>query len=82
MPFIGLADVGSKVAGLYHQEVNWLKMGRMPAVLVIDRHGRVRFSQYGESMSDIPENGELFAVLDQINAEEPSIETESAHGHS
>lgn len=82
MPFIGLADVGSKVAGLYHQELNWLKMGRMPAALVIDRQGRVRFLQYGESMADIPENGELFAVLDQINTEEPSIELESAHGYS
>ncbi len=67
MPFPGLADVGSKAAGQFGQEVKWLKLGRMPAVLIIDREGRIRYSQYGQSMQDIPENAEVLAALDRIN---------------
>ncbi|NTV36371.1 MAG: peroxiredoxin family protein [Anaerolineaceae bacterium] len=67
MPFIGLADIRSQVASLYHQEVNWFKLGRMPAVLVIDKEGKIRFSEYGESMADIPENSTVLEAIDQIN---------------
>ncbi len=66
MPFPGLADPGSKAASLFGQEVKWLKLGRMPAVLVIDREGVIRYSHYGGSMQDIPENAEILAVLDSI----------------
>lgn len=69
MPFIGLADIRSTVASQYHQEVNWLKAGRMPAVLVIDKQGMIRFTQYGENMSDIPENAEVLELIDKINLE-------------
>lgn len=66
LPFIGCADIGSAVAARYHQEVNWLKMGRMPAVLLIDPEGRIIFRQYGESMSDIPGNSEVLAAFDRL----------------
>lgn len=66
MPFIGLADIKSVVASQFHQEVNWLKAGRMPAVLVIDLQGRIHFIDYGESMEDIPQNSTLFEVLDTM----------------
>jgi peroxiredoxin Q/BCP len=69
LPFIGCADIKSKVAAGYQQEVNWFKMGRMPALLVIDKNGLIRFSQYGESMQDIPTNEEVLKILDQINQE-------------
>ena len=72
LPFPGLSDVGSKVASSYHQQVNWLKLGRMPAVLVIDPAGAIRYSHYGESMQDIPDNREVLAELDQINRERGS----------
>ena len=68
LPFIGCADIHSKVADQYDQEVNLLKLGRMPALFVIDRTGRIRFSKYGESMSDIPSNADVLKVFDQINA--------------
>ena len=67
LPFIGLPDIKSMVASQYHQEVNWFKAGRMPAVLVIDLDGMIRFVEYGESMQDIPQNSTLFEVLDQIS---------------
>jgi peroxiredoxin len=66
IPFIGCADIRSKVADQFHQEVNLFKLGRMPAIFVIDPQGKIRYSHYGDSMSDIPANEEIFQVLDQI----------------
>ena len=67
LPFIGLPDAKASVLKLYGQEVNLFKMGRMPAQVIIDKQGMVRFVHYGHSMSDIPENEELFQLLDKIN---------------
>lgn len=67
MPFIGLADIKSAVASQFHQEINWLKAGRMPAVLIVDLEGNISFIDYGEDMTDIPRNETLFAELDQMN---------------
>ncbi len=69
IPFTGCPDLRSRVADQYYQEVNLFKLGRMPAIFVIDRQGQVRYSHYGDSMADIPENSAILAVLDQINQE-------------
>jgi peroxiredoxin len=68
MPFIGLPDPKASVLRQYGQEVNLFKLGRMPAQVIIDKTGLARFVHYGHSMADIPENGEIFALLDQLNA--------------
>jgi peroxiredoxin Q/BCP len=70
IPFIGLADLRSRVAELYHQEVNLFKFGRMPALFLIDRAGSIQLAHYGSSMSDIPANDCLFQALDEINLKE------------
>ena len=67
LPFTGLPDPHLRVLRQYGQEVNLFKMGRMPAQLVIDREGVIRFAHYGKAMSDIPENDELFPLLEEIN---------------
>jgi len=67
LPFIGLPDPNASVLKLYGQEVNLFKLGRMPAQVIVDKAGIARFVHYGHSMSDIPENAELFDLLDQIN---------------
>lgn len=67
LPFIGLPDPKASVLKLYGQEVNLFKLGRMPAQVVVDKSGTARFVHYGHSMSDIPENAELFTLLDGIN---------------
>lgn len=67
LPFIGLPDPKASVLKLYGQEVNLFKLGRMPAQLIIDKQGIVRFVHYGHSMSDIPANAELFELLDQLD---------------
>jgi peroxiredoxin Q/BCP len=68
LPFIGLPDPEHSVLKLYGQEVNLFKLGRMPAQVLIDRQGLVRYAHYGHAMSDIPENAELLALLDELNA--------------
>src|SRR5512145_1228248 len=66
LPFTGLPDPKTSVLRLYGQEVNLLKLGRMPAQVIVDRDGMVRFVHYGHEMSDIPENQEVLELLDQI----------------
>ncbi len=72
MPFVGLADPDHVAADLYAQEVNPLKLGRMPALFVIDRAGIVRYVHYGADMTDIPSNEEVLGVLDGLPPEETS----------
>lgn len=67
LPFIGLPDPKASVLKRYGQEVNLFKLGRMPAQVIVDKAGIARYAHYGHSMSDIPENSELFDLLDQIN---------------
>jgi peroxiredoxin Q/BCP len=70
IPFVGLADPTHTVARRYGQEVKLLKFGRMPAMMVVDKAGMVRYSHYGHAMSDIPPNPEILAILDGLNQEE------------
>jgi peroxiredoxin len=67
LPFVGLADPTHAVAKRYGQEVKLLKMGRMPALMVIGKDGEVAYMHYGSSMSDIPPNPHILDILDQLN---------------
>src|SRR5512137_749788 len=69
LPFIGLPDPAHSVLNLYGQEVNLFKLGRMPAQVLIDKTGTARFVHYGHDMTDIPENAEILALADEINAQ-------------
>lgn len=68
-PFVGLPDPTHKVADHFGQEVKLLKLGRLPAMMVVDKQGVVRYAHYGSSMQDIPPNAEVLAVLAQLNRE-------------
>ena len=70
MPVIGLADPSHSVARRYGQEVKLLKLGRMPALMVVDKAGEVRYKHYGDAMSDIPPSSEILAVLDALIEED------------
>ncbi len=67
MPFIGLPDPEHLVSKLYGQQFKLLKLGRMPALLIVDRSGVIRFAHYGNSMSDIPDNTGILARLDELD---------------
>lgn len=66
LPFIGIPDPDGTLGKLYGQEWNLIKLGRMPALFIVDRKGSIVFSQYASSMADIPENKELFQILERI----------------
>ena len=62
-PFIGLPDPDLRVLNLYGQEVKLLKLGRLPAQMLIDKQGTIRFAHYGDSMQDIRPNDALLDVI-------------------
>jgi len=68
LPFPGLPDPNKQVSSIYKQEVNLFKLGRMPLNAVVDRKGFIRYIHYGYSMSDIPDNGTLLQVIDELEA--------------
>ena len=67
IPFTGLPDPEQKVLKLYGQEVKPLKLGRLPAQMLIDRQGILRMVHYGQSMSDIPANETVLKQLESIS---------------
>ena len=73
MPFIGCADIRSCVSDQYYQEVNLIKLGRMPALFVIDGQGLVRYAHYGDTMADIPPDEEILRFIDKLVQERGRI---------
>ena len=73
LPFIGLPDPTHSVLKLYGQEVNLFKLGRMPAMVIIDKSGLVRFVHYGHDMADIPDNNDVLQSLRTINLEQKEL---------
>jgi peroxiredoxin Q/BCP len=69
LPFIGLPNPSYSVLKMFGQEVSLFKLGRMPAQVIVDRQGIVRYAHYGKAMMDIPENEELLSLIDEINQE-------------
>lgn len=66
LPFIGLPDSEHRVLKLYGQEVSLFKLGRMPAQMLIDKSGRLRYVHYGHSMADIPSSEETISLLESL----------------
>jgi len=67
MPFSGIADPGHVIADDYGQQVKLIKLGRMPATILIDKQGIIRYAHFGESMSDIPATDEMLEIIDSLN---------------
>lgn len=67
MPFVGIPDEKHVIARMFGQQVKVLHMGRMPASFIIDRNGFIRYRHFGQSMSDIPEDRNILALLEQLN---------------
>ena len=68
LPFIGIPDPEHTVLERYGQEINLFKLGRMPAQVLVDKNGIARYVHYGHDMTDIPQNTELLALIDRLNA--------------
>ncbi len=72
MPFTGIPDPTHVLAKLYSQQVKWIRGGRLPALMVIDKQGDVRLEHYADMTSDIPSNDTILALLDELNKENPA----------
>lgn len=72
MPFTGIADPKHVIADMYGQQVKLVKLGRMPASILIDKSGQIRYTHFGESMADIPKTQEILLLIDNMNKENAS----------
>jgi peroxiredoxin Q/BCP len=72
LPFIGLPDPDQQVLGLYGQEVKFLRLGRLPAQMIIDPDGLLRQVHYGDSMADIPTTTDTLAPVVNTTQNTPS----------
>lgn len=66
LEFHGLPDEAHSVLKLYGQKVNLFKLGRMPAQMLVDKEGILRYVHYGHSMQNIPENQEVLELIDSL----------------
>ncbi len=66
LPFIGLPDPEHRVLKLYGQETSLFKLGRLPAQMLVDTSGMLRYVHYGHSMADIPSNKEIMNLIKTI----------------
>ncbi len=73
LPFIGLPDPEHRVLKQFGQEIKIFKWGRMPAMLIIDKAGQVRFVHYGHNMSDIPENQDVLQTIRDLGMQSESF---------
>ncbi len=72
MPFTGIPDPDHVLAKLYSQKVKWIRGGRLPALMVIDKRGDIRLEHYADMPSDIPSDETVLALLDDLNKETPA----------
>lgn len=63
LSFRGLPDPKHSVLKLYGQEVKLFKLGRLPAQVLIDKEGVVRYGHYGHDMTDIPKTSEMLELI-------------------
>ncbi len=54
-----VADNEHALGDKYGQKVNLLKLGRMPAQIILDKNGTSVFEYYSNSMADITENDQI-----------------------
>ena len=66
LPFYGLPDENHTVLKMYGQQVKLFKLGRMPAQMLIDKEGVLRFVHFGHDMQDIPSNEEIILLIDKL----------------
>lgn len=78
MPFVGLGDSKHSVANRYQQQVSLWKMGRLPALLIVDKKGQVRFMHYAEDMKDYPTLLEMYAVIDGLRGKQTDVQDKIA----
>ena len=64
--FYGIPDEKHYVLNLYEQKINLFMLGRMPAQMLVDKKGVLRYIHYGRSMKDIPEISEMLKLINSL----------------
>ena len=64
--YLGLPDENHTVLKMYGQQVKLFKFGRMPAQMLIDKNGILRYVHFGHDMQDIPSNEEILTLIDAL----------------
>ena len=64
--YFGLPDENHTVLKMYGQQVKLFKFGRMPAQMLIDKNGILRYVHFGHDMQDIPSNEEILTLIDAL----------------
>ena len=67
LPFVGLPDPKHRVLKQLGQEFKLLKLGRMPAQIVLDGEGKARYAHFSNSMSDITGVDEIESILAEMD---------------
>jgi peroxiredoxin len=80
LPFTGLPDPEHSVLKLYGQQIKLFKFGRMPAQVLVDKHGVARFIHYGHDMTDIPSNAEILGLIASLENAAPEDHPPSGGG--
>lgn len=70
IPFIGLPDPTHSVLKSFGRQAGLFKLGRVPTQVLIDKLGFLRYVHFGHSPSDMPSNGEVLALIKNLNQEE------------
>ncbi len=68
MKFPILYDEKNLVAPRLHQEFKLSKLGRLPGMLIVDKHGTIRYAYYSDSMSDIPKNQDVLEIVHSLSS--------------
>ena len=66
LPFVGIPDPEGILGKRYGQQWSLIRLGRMPALFVVDRKGDIAFAQYATNMADIPGNAYLINLLKEL----------------
>lgn len=69
--FAILFDAQNAVAKQLHQESKFLKLGRLPGMLLVDKTGIIRFAYYSDNMHDIPKNRDVLQILSKFTHTPP-----------
>ncbi len=66
LTFYGIPDTDKKLRNLYKQPFKLSKLGLLPAIVVIGKDGKIKFSYHSNGMADIPKNQVLLDVLGRL----------------
>ena len=66
LEFYGIPDESQSILKLYDQKINIFKLGRMPAQMLIDKNGVLKYVHFGHSMKDIPETSEILDLIESM----------------